>query len=75
MHIGTTRRDMQLIVMNCGANWPPEIGSGKYSYTVCEGDFIKIAIKGTDHPHPSDPNGRKDTVALKWNNGIPQGKV
>jgi hypothetical protein len=34
LHIGTTRRDMQLIVMNCGSNWPPEIKSTKYNYTV-----------------------------------------
>ena len=74
LHIGTTRRDMQLIVMNCGSNWPPEIKSSKYDYTVCEGDNIKITIEGKDQPHPSDPNGRKDTVALKWNFGIPQGK-
>ena len=74
LHIGTTRRDMQMVVMNCGSNWPPEIKSSKYDYTVCEGDNIKITIEGLDKPHPSDPNGRKDTVSLKWNFGIPQGK-
>ena len=64
---------MQMIVMNCGSNWPPEIKSGKYKYAVCEGDQIKITIDGTDQPHPSDPNGKKDTVTLDWNGGISLG--
>ena len=71
VHIGTTRRDMQMIVMNCGDNWPPEISSGKYNYSICEGDKVKIIIVGLDKPHPSNPNGRKDTVSMKWNNGVP----
>ena len=74
VHIGTIRRDIQIIVMNCGSNWPPEIKSNKYDYTVCEGDQIKITIDGMDKPHPSDPNGRKDTVTLTWDSTITQAK-
>ena len=69
IHIGTTRRDMQMIVQNCGANDPP-ILSGTQSHTICEGDKLCFTIKGTDLPPPSNPNGRKDTVQMKWNNGI-----
>jgi gliding motility-associated-like protein len=69
LHIGTTRRDMQMIVQNCGSNDPP-ILSGTQSHTICEGDKLCFSIKGTDLPPPSNPNGRKDTVSMKWNNGI-----
>jgi hypothetical protein len=74
VHIGTIRSDIQIIVMNCGSNWPPEIQSNKYDYTVCEGDQIKITIDGKDKPHFADPNGRKDTVTLSWDSTITQAK-
>lgn len=67
--IGVTRRDMQLIVKNCGPNNPPEI-KGSNSYSVCEGDKLCFTMDGTDKqftPHQTRP----DTVQMRWNRGIP----
>ena len=67
--IGRTRRDMQLIVQDCGFNKPPRI-SGSVFNQVCEGDKICFTISGTDEtftPHQTIP----DTVEMKWNKGIP----
>jgi gliding motility-associated-like protein len=67
--IGRTRRDMQLIVTNCGPNNPPEI-KGNNTYSVCEGDKICFKIDGTDKQFTPFQT-KADTVQMKWNRGIP----
>jgi len=67
--IGRTRRDMQLIVTNCGPNNPPEI-KGNNTYSVCEGDKLCFKIDGTDKQFTPFQT-KADTVQMKWNRGIP----
>lgn len=70
--IGRTRRDMQFEVTQCPANNPPTIKiPDAKDRTVCEGSTLCFNIYTDDKPHASNPNGRKDTVTLKWNGGIP----
>ncbi|MBN4061812.1 gliding motility-associated C-terminal domain-containing protein [Bacteroidales bacterium AH-315-I05] len=53
--IGITRRDLQLIALNCPANPAPNLastgGSGQTSYTIDEGDTLCFPVTFTD------PNG------------------
>lgn len=67
--IGRTRRDMQMIVRNCGPNNSPVI-SGTQTNTICEGDKICITIKGTDKQFIPQQL-KADTVTMTWNRGIP----
>ncbi|PCJ63114.1 MAG: hypothetical protein COA58_16515, partial [Bacteroidetes bacterium] len=73
--IGTTRRDMQFIVMSCPDNNPPVI-NGPYSYNVCEGAQLCFNVTATDAvftpPPPASPPA-PDSVKLTWNGGIPGG--
>jgi len=71
--IGTTRRDMQFIVMSCPDNNPPTI-NGPYAYNVCEGSQICFNITSNDvvfTPPPPASAPAPDTVKLTWNGGIP----
>ena len=60
--IGTTRRDMQVIVTSCPGNNIPTI-SGPFSYTVCANRQICIPITTFDA-------NATDTVRISWNNGL-----
>lgn len=65
INIGTTRRDMQLIIMANCTNKAPSLPSA--TQVGCAGDLICFSgIKS------SDPD-KKDTVLLTWNYGIPKG--
>ena len=64
VHVGTVRRDLELVVQNCGPNNPPQISSNAYNYTICEGDTVKIVISGNDTFNITD------TVSLGWNEGV-----
>ncbi|MFT6176656.1 MAG: hypothetical protein ACJAUF_000565, partial [Bacteroidia bacterium] len=70
--IGTTRRDMQFIVMSCPDNNPPTI-NGPYLYNVCEGSQLCFNITSNDvvfTPPPPASAPAPDTVKLTWNGGI-----
>jgi hypothetical protein len=71
-HIGTVRRDMQFWIEKCPGNNPPTI-KGPFAYSVCAGDSICFTVVSDDKPKtlPGKPSPPKDTVRLKWNNGIP----
>lgn len=60
--IGYTRRDMQLLVQDCGSNNAPyTTGSDKFS--ICEGDKLCFSIATKDDPFlPKQTKG--DTVSL-----------
>ena len=67
--VGTTMRDIELTVINASSqNIPPEINSGKYYYTVCEGDSIDFTFFGKDD---TVSGYAPDTVSLAWDNTIP----
>ena len=71
--IGVTRRDMQVIVMSCPSNNPPEV-EGPYSYSVCEGNQLCFNVTTDDPayiPPPPTPTPPPDTVKISWNGGIP----
>ena len=70
--IGTTRRDMQFIVMSCPDNNPP-IVNGPYSYNVCEGSNICFNVTTNDIQFipPGGTTALPDTVTTSWNKGIP----
>ncbi|HYG15632.1 MAG TPA: PKD domain-containing protein, partial [Bacteroidia bacterium] len=61
--VGVTRRDMQIIVVNCPNNKVPKI-AGR-NEVACAGQQVCIDIT-TDDP---DNN---DTVKISWNRGIPR---
>lgn len=66
--IGKVRRDMQLIVQNCGPNSPPVMKFTNRNLTVdanlcAPKTCIKIAA--SDLPHPADPNAKKDSIYIK----------
>ncbi|HYG16427.1 MAG TPA: hypothetical protein VEC12_11790, partial [Bacteroidia bacterium] len=61
--IGVTRRDMQIIVVNCPNNKVPKI-AGK-NEVACAGQQVCIDITTDD----ADNN---DTVKISWNRGIPR---
>ena len=70
--IGTTRRDMQFIVMTCPDNNAPEV-KGPYSYSVCEGDQLCFNVETDDKvyiPPPPALPAAPDTVTNSWNKGI-----
>ncbi|HCS20216.1 MAG TPA: hypothetical protein DIW47_06580 [Bacteroidetes bacterium] len=60
--VGRTRRDMQIIVVNCPNNKVPKI-LPPYSKQACAGQTTCITIKTDD-----DDTG--DTVRITWNRGI-----
>jgi gliding motility-associated-like protein len=59
--VGITRRDMQIVVINCGSNSPPTIGGE--SVAVCPNQPVCIKIT-TDDVNPND------SVKISWNRGI-----
>ncbi|MCB9197326.1 MAG: gliding motility-associated C-terminal domain-containing protein [Flavobacteriales bacterium] len=69
MLVGTTMRDIQVVVINC-SNTPPT-GSGvngsttSYNYDICSGSSFCFDINTTD----ADANA----TSMTWNNGIPGG--
>ena len=69
--IGTTRRDMQIVVQQCSENNPPTF-SGNNKHMVCEGNKICFYVDTKDEPFLPKQT-RLDTVTLTWNYGIPQG--
>lgn len=70
--IGYTKRDMQLLVQTCPDNNPPYFVQDKNKHSICEGEKICFTIVTKDDPFL--PNQViPDTLALTWNNGIPEG--
>ncbi len=59
--ISETRRDMQLIVINCN-NQVPKI-NGPFSFEACAGQQICVDITTAD-------SNANDTVTISWNAGI-----
>ena len=71
--IGVTRRDMQVIAKNCGANNPPTLDSN-FQLTVCANSTICETYYTNDIrvvPPPPAIAPPPDTVTLSWNKGIP----
>ncbi|MES2617751.1 MAG: gliding motility-associated C-terminal domain-containing protein [Bacteroidota bacterium] len=68
-HVGTTRRDMMMIVVKCAENNPPQITNTVNKFAVCEGNKICFTIKTVDNMAPNQTN--PDTTYLSWNYGIP----
>lgn len=68
--IGTTRRDMQIIIMAGCTNKPPVI-KGPFSQIVCAGELV--CFNDMEVNDPDLQNGQqKDTVRVRWNYGIPK---
>ncbi len=65
VEVGRTRRDMQVIVVNCPNNNVPAI-KPPYSAKACAGQQVCLDIVTTD----ADVN--RDTVVISWNRGIPR---
>ncbi|TNE80045.1 MAG: T9SS type B sorting domain-containing protein [Bacteroidetes bacterium] len=61
--IGITRRDMQVIVIDCPNNNVPKL-EGPYTKQACANQQVCMSIITDD----DDPN---DTVKISWNRGIP----
>ncbi|MFC2114779.1 hypothetical protein ACFLRI_05465, partial [Bacteroidota bacterium] len=61
--IGSTRRDMQWVVISCPNNHPPVI-NGPFYKEVHAGDTVLFSIATNDY----DVN---DTVRINWNEAIP----
>ena len=66
--VGTTRRDMQLVVTKCADNNPPTIPTNN-KQVVCEGNKICFTIQSRDARTINAT--RDDTTQLSWNYGIP----
>lgn len=62
-HIGSIRRDIQVIVIECPANRAPQIDMST-SAIVCAGNQVCFPIRTTD----ADPY---DTVRISWNSSLP----
>lgn len=66
--VGSTMRDLQVVVLSCSNNAPTPSGidgvPNVYDYTVCAGSSFCFDINS------NDPNAG-DNVAMTWNNGIP----
>lgn len=62
--IGKTRRDMQVIVINCINNAPPAL-SGPYAYEICAGDSVNIPL------NTSDPDSGDSTYLSVLSNTLP----
>ena len=75
VEIGSVTRDYPIRIVNIGPNLQPKIGSIiSNDYFVWAGDSIVLdTIKITDNPHPSTPNGVKDSVLVKFNPGNAKG--
>ncbi|MBI3235802.1 MAG: hypothetical protein HYZ42_17490, partial [Bacteroidetes bacterium] len=72
--IGTTRRDIQIIVMANCSNKPPSI-KGPFSQIVCSGEeacFTDMEVNDPDTVKINNQSSQKDSVRVKWNNGIPK---
>lgn len=60
--IGYTRREMQLLVQDCGFNNPPYF-TGNNKFSICEGDKLCFSVVSKDDPFlPKQTSG--DTVSL-----------
>lgn len=72
--IGKTRRDMQLIIKECGYNYTPEFSSSSSVIKICEGDELCFNAEVTDAtatPNQTEP----DTVQVKWVTNAPGAKI
>ena len=69
VNVGTTRRDMMMIVVKCADNNPPQITNNSNKYSVCEGNKICFTIKTVDNLAPNQKVA--DSTYLSWNYGIP----
>lgn len=61
--IGTIRRDIQIIVINCPNNHAPQL-SGPYYKDVCAKSTVSFSIRTNDYD-------TKDTLRIGWNAAIP----
>jgi gliding motility-associated-like protein len=61
--VGITRRDMQIIVINCGNNNVPRIKA--QSAVACSNQQVCVDIETED-------TDKDDTVRISWNRGIPR---
>ncbi|MEX0967944.1 MAG: PKD domain-containing protein [Bacteroidia bacterium] len=66
--IGETRRDIQIIVLNCPANNAPVVSGMDnkpvFNVEVCAGSQLCFTVH-------SDDQDNTDTVSMSWNGGIP----
>lgn len=72
--IGKTRRDMQLIIKDCGYNSSPEFSGAPSLIKICEGDELCFDVNVTDvtaTPYQTDP----DTVDVRWVTNAPGAKI
>lgn len=60
--VGITRRDMQMSIISCSSNTPPQITATQD--TTCPGEEVCITITTND-------TNATDSVYLDWNKGIP----
>lgn len=68
--MGYIRREMELIMKNCGTSNQSPYFTGNGNYSICEGNKICFTINTIDDPFL--PNQTvKDTVELNWINPIP----
>lgn len=70
--IGEVIRDISLNTISCPDNNPPLI-YGKESYTICEGENLKINFTTDDkqfYPPPPQKPRAPDTTFIKWSSGI-----
>lgn len=63
--IGRTRRDMQVIVVDCPDNKIPKIDP-PFTANACAGQQVCMSIV------TSDPDVTRDSVKISWNRGIPR---
>ncbi len=61
--VGVTRRDMQIIVIECPNNKVPKL-VGDFTTEACANQQVCMAINSSDEDNP-------DTVKISWNKGIP----
>jgi hypothetical protein len=65
--VGSTRRDMQIQVLNCAINQIPDI-RGPYDTCVEEGDTLVLEIETVDTLTGNQVRG--DSLSVQWNGGI-----
>ena len=72
LYIGTVRREIQLQVITCSNNNPPELQDIPL-ITLCEGSQTCFTVRAED-PEYVDMNGSqpwKDSITLLWNQSLP----
>ncbi len=68
LEVGSTRRDMQVLVTDCVANMIPEI-TGTVDTCIQEGDTLILNIRTKD-TLVKGVQTRGDSVSISWNGGI-----